>query len=236
MTRTGKHLQVIAIDGPAAAGKTTVARALAARLGAIFLDTGLLYRAMTVAALDRGIAVDDGAALAAMASELDFSVRPASVADGRPLDVLIDGVDVTPRLRTPVVDRHVSAVSAWPGVRAALLPIQRNLAERGPVVMVGRDIATVVVPDAGVKIYLDASDEERARRRFEEMRARGSALTYDQVLADLKARDAVDSSRELAPLTRDAGATVIDTDGMSIAEVVSKIAEIAEARWATIGC
>jgi cytidylate kinase len=150
---------VIAIDGPAAAGKTTVARALADRVGAIFLDTGLLYRAVTRAALDRNVSPGDGPALTTLAESIDLSIRPASVHDGRAHDVLVDGKDVTALLRTPDVDRHVSEVSAHTGVRAALLPIQRQIAETGSVVMVGRDIATVVAPDAGLKVYLDAGLE-----------------------------------------------------------------------------
>lgn len=231
-TSGGRHLRVIAIDGPAAAGKTTVARALADRLGAIFLDTGLLYRAVTRTAIDRGIAPTDGDALARLVGDIDLEIRPASVSDGRALDVLVDGVDVTATLRRPDVDRAVSAVSAHPGVRAALLPIQRALAERGPVVMVGRDIATVVVPDAGVKIYLDASLEERARRRQQELAARGETLGYDAVLTDLRRRDQADSTRDVAPLQLDPSAVVIESDGLTIEQVVEAIAAAAHRRWA----
>jgi cytidylate kinase len=232
MTKSGKHLKVIAIDGPAAAGKTTVARALADRLGAIFLDTGLLYRAVTFAALQRGIPSSDAAALAALVRSIELEVRPPSVNDGRSLDVLLDRVDITPRLRDPAIDRAVSAVAAHPPVRAALLPLQRALAERGPVVMVGRDITSVVIPDAGVKIYLDASNEERARRRYDELRVRGGNLSYDDVLAELIARDAADSTREAAPLRLAPGATVIDSNGRSIGQVVDAIARLAERTWA----
>src|SRR5215218_4680286 len=203
MTSASNHETVIAIDGPAAAGKTTVARALAARLGAIFLDTGLLYRAVTLAALDREIPPDDGQALEELTRALDLVIKPASVADGRAHDVLMDGIDVTRRLRGAEVDRRVSEVSAHPGVRAALLPIQRRVADDGDVVMVGRDIATVVVPDAGVKIYLDASLQERARRRSAELGEKGLAVDYDAVLEDLRRRDEADVSRAASPLQRD---------------------------------
>src|SRR4051812_38016775 len=195
---TGEPRQMaIAIDGPAAAGKTTVARALADRIGAIFLDTGLLYRAVTLAEHEHGISPDDGDALSTLAESIDLSVRPPSVDDGRPLDLLLNGEDVTARLREPAIDRAVSAVSAHAGVRAALLPFQRRVAASGTTVMVGRDIATVVVPDAEVKIYLDASVEERARRRSDELLAKGRPLPYDVVLMDLVKRDAYDSSRDI---------------------------------------
>src|SRR3954463_2001025 len=171
MTSGGKRLRVIAIDGPAGARKTTVGRALAGRTRVTFLDTGLLYRAITLVALERGVSITDRPALAALAESIDLRLRPPSVADGRPMDVLVDEIDVTGRLREPAIDRSVSAVSANPEVRSALLPIQRNLAAAGPIVMAGRDIATVVFPDAGIKIYLDAGVDERARRRYDELAA-----------------------------------------------------------------
>ena len=225
------YRSVIAIDGPAAAGKTTVARALADRVGAMFLDTGLLYRAVTLQAQRDGIDPTDGERLAALARGLDLTIRPATVPDGRPADILIDGEDVTPDLRTAAVDATVSEVSAHAAVRASLLPVQRRLASAGPIVMVGRDIATVVVPDAGVKIYLDASLGERARRRFGEIRLRGDSVTYAQVLDDLRRRDEVDTSRAVAPLRRDDDAVVVDTDGLSVPRVVDRLAEIVRTAW-----
>jgi len=219
---------LIAIDGPAAAGKTTVARALAARAGAIFLDTGVLYRAVTAVALREGIATTDGAAMTSLVRRLDLQIRPASVADGRAFDLLVDGEDLTASLRTSEVDAAVSAVAATPGVRAALLPVQRKLASKGRVVMVGRDIATVVAPDAELKIYLDASPEERARRRHAEI---GSSRSYEDVLADLIRRDAADSSRETAPLVKAAGAIAIESDGRTIEEIVAELVDLTEATW-----
>jgi cytidylate kinase len=219
---------LIAIDGPAAAGKTTVARELADRAGAIFLDTGLLYRAITVVALRERIPLDDGDALTDLVRRLDLKIRPATVADGRPFDLLVDGEDLTPLLRAKEVDAAVSAVSAIPGVRAELLPVQRAMASTGRVVMVGRDIATVVAPDAELKIYLDASPEERARRRHAEI---GSSRSYKDVLEDLVRRDAVDSSRETAPMAKAADAIVIETDGRGIEEIVAELVRLTETTW-----
>ncbi|MCC6791439.1 MAG: (d)CMP kinase [Thermomicrobiales bacterium] len=230
----GNHRRVIAIDGPAAAGKTTVALALARRVGAIFLDTGLLYRAVTLAAHDRGIAPSDEPALAALVADLDIEIAPASVPDGRPHDLLLDGVDVTGRLRTNAVDADVSEVSAHPSVRAGLLPIQRRIADGGAVVMVGRDIATTVVPNAGTKIYLDATIGERAKRRFDELIRRGVATSYDAVLADLARRDLADSTRDANPLQRDEGASIVDTDGLSIDQVVDRLEAIVRSNWADV--
>jgi cytidylate kinase len=222
----------VAIDGPAAAGKTTVAEALAARLGALFFDTGLLYRAATLLTLRAGIDPADGPAVSTHLRSRDIAIEPPTVPDGRTSDVLIDGEDVTPLLRTPEIDRHVSAVSAHPVVRDELLPIQRRIAGRGRVVMVGRDIATVVVPDAGVKVFLDASDEERARRRHRELVSRGLDVPLDHVLAELRRRDAADAGRDASPLRRAQDAVVVDSDGKSIDQVTEEIARIAERAWA----
>lgn len=231
-TGTGRSRRLlIAVDGPAAAGKTTVARELAARAGAIFLDTGLLYRAITVLALREGISPSDGAALTDVVQRANLRIRPSSFDDGRPFDLLANGEDLTALLRTPAVDASVSAVAAHPGVRAQLLPVQRSLASQGRIVMVGRDIATVVAPDAELKIYLDASPAERAQRRHAELAAAGSLLTIDDVLADLVRRDDADSSRETAPLAKASDAIVIDSDNRSVAEIVDQIAQLANARY-----
>jgi len=228
------HQQVIAIDGPAAAGKTTVALALADRVGAFFLDTGLLYRAVTFESIRQQIDPAEGDRLGDLVRTLDLAVRPATVYDGRSVDVLIGDQDVTPFLRQPPVERTVSQVSAHATVRQELLPVQRRIAEGATIVMVGRDIGSVVVPDAGVKIYLDASVHERARRRHEELAGRGSDLTLEIVLTDLERRDAADSSRDIAPLQIPEGATVVQTDGLSIDQVVDEIAEIVRRTWAAL--
>ena len=228
------HRQVIAIDGPGAAGKSTVARIIAERTGAMLFDTGALYRAVTLLAVRQGVTGSDGAALAKLARDHRIEVLPPSVHDGRQVDVVLDGEDVTWALRTPEIDSRVSEVSAHSSVRQELLDLQRTIADRARVVMVGRDIGTVVIPDAGVKIYLDASVEERARRRFDELRGRGVEADFEAVRADLAARDAWDSSRETAPLSVASDATVVQTDGRSVDEIVSEIVALTEEVWAGI--
>jgi cytidylate kinase len=229
------HRRVIAIDGPAAAGKTTVARELANSVGAILFDTGALYRSVTLAALRRGIASDDRDQLRVLARDLVIELRPPTVDDGRSVDVLLDGEDVTWDIRTPLVDAHVSDVSALPEVRSELLELQRSIASGRPVVMVGRDVGTVVTPGAGVKIYLDASVEERARRRIAELTARGVAFDAQSIIDDLKERDRIDSTRALSPLAVADDATHVNTDGKDVREVVAELKRIVAQAWAALG-
>lgn len=220
---------VIAIDGPAGSGKTTIASLLAEYLGAVYLDTGVLYRAVTLLAQRRNLNTDDGPTLASLIESGAIALESAAVPSGRSLAVLIDGEDVSDHLRTPEIDRSVSAYSALPEVRAALLPIQREFAAERRVVMAGRDIASVVFPDAGVQIYLDASLEERARRRWLQQQQAANPMSLEAVQADLARRDEIDSSREHSPLTRADEAVHVQTDGKSIADVVTEVAAIAEA-------
>ncbi len=215
--------KIIAIDGPAASGKSTVALRLAAELGYLYFDTGVMYRAATLAALRRLHSVEDEAAVTALAREIDIDVQPPSVADGRMYDVLLDGEDVTWAIRTPEVEANVSQVSAYPGVRQALTEQQRAIGRRGAVVMVGRDIGTVVFPEADLKIYLDATVEERARRRYHEICARGDQACYEDILAAMKRRDTIDSTRAVAPLRPAQDAVIVNTDGMSIEDVVRRV-------------
>jgi len=227
--------RVVAIDGPAAAGKSTVARLLAERLPALLFDTGSLYRALTLAALETATSVDDGPELAALAERSDIHLAPASVDDGRLADVLLDGRDVSWAIREPEIDANVSAVARHPEVRASLLPHQRRIAASGPVVMVGRDIGTVVVPSAGLKVFLDATPEERARRRVIDRIRQGEDADFDEVLADILRRDEIDRTRAEAPLRAAEDAVIVGTDGKEIGEVVEEIGRLARERWDAIG-
>jgi len=222
---------VVAIDGPGAAGKSTVARVLAERLDAMLFDTGALYRAVTVAAERAGVAMDDGDALAKLANRSTIHLRPPSIRDGRQVDVLLDGDDVTWAIRAPAIDAAVSEVSAHPAVRHALFPMQREIADGARVIMVGRDIGTVIAPDAGTKVYLDASPAERARRRYAELQERGVEADYDAVLSDLQARDDYDASRPTSPMATATDATTIATDGRTVDELVTEIETLVRDRW-----
>ncbi|RLC60133.1 MAG: (d)CMP kinase [Chloroflexota bacterium] len=218
----------IAIDGPAASGKSTVGELLARHLGYLYFDTGVMYRAVTWAALQRGIPIEDEAAVTALAERLRIDVTPPTVDDGRQYTVLADGVDVTWAIRTPEVDANVSSVSAYRGVRGAMVRQQRRIAAGGRIVMVGRDIGTVVLPDADLKIYLDATVEERARRRWRELRARGEETDYEVVLTSMRRRDTIDSHREVSPLRVAEDAVVVDTTDMSIEEVLAVVERLVE--------
>lgn len=222
---------IVAIDGPAAAGKTTVARMLAAQLGALLFDTGTLYRAVTLLAIRTGTPTTDGAALAALAAANAIAIKPPSAADGRPYDVLLNDEDVTWAIRDEAVDAAVSAVSAHFQVRAALLDHQRRIARQGRVVVVGRDIGTVVVPEASVKVFLLASPGERARRRHEEVLNRGGETTVNEILAEINRRDTLDSSRDVAPLLPAVDAKLVETDGQTVPEVVAVIRCFVDAAW-----
>ncbi len=218
--------KIIAVDGPAASGKSTVAEKLAFELGYLYFDTGVMYRAVTLAALRELSAVDDQQAVERLACHLQLDVRPPGKPDGRLYDVIMDGEDVTWAIRTPEVDRNVSQVSAYAGVREAMTEKQRLIGRRGNVVMVGRDIGTVVFPEAELKIYLDASVEERARRRFEEVRRRGQMDSYEDILAAMKRRDQMDSTRAIAPLRPAEDAVIVNTDSLSIDEVLQKVKDL----------
>ena len=215
--------KTIAIDGPAASGKTTLGILLAEALCYLFLDTGVMYRAVTWAALQRGVALDDEQALKDLAESADIDVRLPSKADGRTSDVLIDGQDVTWEIRLPEVEANVSVVSAYSGVRRALTVQQRRIGSRGRIVMVGRDIGTVVMPDADLKIYLDASMEERARRRYEEVCRRGEQASLEVILRGIRERDRIDSNRQVAPLRPAENAVILNSDGLDAREVLEEV-------------
>ena len=226
MTKTPPN--IIAIDGPAASGKSTLGRRLADSLGYLFFDTGVMYRAVTWIALQRGLNVRDEAEMTDLAEKIQIDVSPASKPDGRVCDVIVEGKDVTWETRRPEVDANVSIVSAYRGVRSAMSKQQRRIGQRGRVIMVGRDIGTVVLPEANLKIYLDASAQERARRRSNEIKARGGKADYDDILASVIERDRIDSTRDVAPLRTAGDAVVIDSDSMSADEVFEKVKRLWE--------
>lgn len=212
---------VIAIDGPAGAGKSTVARQVAAALHYIYIDTGAMYRAITWAALRRGVDLDDPQALEALARST--SVRLERRPDSGAVTVLLDGEDVSEEIRRPEVDEAVPRVAQVPGVRSALVEQQRAMAGRGGVVVDGRDIGSHVLPDADRKFFLTASLEERTRRRAADLLAKGHDVTLEQVRRDLERRDDLDTHRATAPLVQAPDAIRIDSTGKSIFEVVGEI-------------
>jgi cytidylate kinase len=218
-----KTPSIIAIDGPAASGKSTIGLRLANALGYLFFDTGVMYRAVTWLALENGIDMKDEGAVTALAEEAQIDIALASKEDGRLGDVLVNGRDVTWETRGRRVDSNVSIVAAYPGVRRALSQQQRRIGQRGKIVMVGRDIGTVVLPEADLKIYLDASAEERARRRYDEITARGGKTDYNAILKRVIERDRIDSTRDVAPLRAAGDAIVLDSDKLSADEVFEQV-------------
>jgi len=223
---------IITIDGPAASGKSTLGARLARALNYLYFDTGVMYRAITWVALTRGIEISDETEVTRLAEQMPIEVQPPSQPDGRAYDVLVDGQDVTWEIRLPEVDASVSPVSAYPGVRAALSTQQRRIGLRGRVVMVGRDIGTVVLPDADLKIYLDASVEERARRRYTELLGRGESADYDHILTAIHRRDQIDSTRQIAPLRAAPDAVILDSSELHADQVLQRVKELVD----TWGC
>jgi CMP/dCMP kinase len=216
----------IAIDGPVASGKTAVGRVLARRLGARFLDTGTMYRAVAWTTIDRGVPLDDALALTELAEGLDIRV---SVEDGEQ-SLSVDSTDVTGFLRLPEVESRVSKVSEIPGVRQALVTQQRRVATAGAaaIVMVGRDIGTVVLPDAPVKVFLQASVTIRVRRRLDELRRKGDIRDPSQLAEEIQLRDKIDTERSDSPLRPAVDSVTVETDRLRIDQVVGKIQELIE--------
>lgn len=214
----------IAIDGPAGAGKSTAARLAAAKLGFIYVDTGALYRTVGVAAMRRGIATNDRGRVPEMLKEITAELK---FVDGVQ-HVLLNGEDVSEEIRTAKAGMAASDVSAMPEVRAFLLDLQKNMAKTNNVIMDGRDIGTVVLPNAELKIFLTASPEVRAKRRFDELTAKGQKVEFNELLEQIKLRDKQDSEREVAPLKPAEDSVYLDTSDMTLDEVVDKIVELAK--------
>lgn len=229
MTKADPRL-TITIDGTAGAGKSALGSLLAARLDYLFVDTGAFYRALTLAALRAQVSLEDGPALAALTDTLDIRIEPPTADDGRQYTLRLGVEDVTWKIRSQAVDAGVSPVAAQPEARAALLPLQKRLARQKGVVMAGRDIGTVVCPEAEVKVFLIADLETRARRRRQELAERGSDVPSTEIAENLAARDRLDSSRDTAPLAQPPDAIVLDTSQLSLEQeaaiVLSKVAAI----------
>ena len=211
-----KRELIVAIDGPSGAGKSTLSKTLAKELGYHNIDTGAMYRSVALAAKRRGIDPTDETALGRLAE----SVRIEFIRQGEGERVLLDGEDVSSAIRTPEISLLTSRISAYAGVRQAMVELQRKLGAQGGVVLEGRDIGTVVFPQADVKFFLSASTTERGRRRYEELRAKGLAVELEQTIAEVESRDAADSARECAPLVQAKDALVIDSTAMNIDEVL----------------
>jgi cytidylate kinase len=213
-----KNYLQIAVDGPAGAGKSTVAKAVAEKLGIFYLDTGAMYRAIAAKAMEIGISVEDEEKISELAERIELRLEHNA---GK--RIWCDGVDYTDKIRSPEVSRVVPVIAAYPRVRKRLVFLQRREAELGSVIMDGRDIGTHVLPRADLKIFLTATEEERARRRWLELQAKGQNLTLPEVLADMKNRDQKDMERVESPLAAAADAWVFDTTGLAVPEIVDQI-------------
>ena len=219
---------IIAIDGPAASGKSTLGKLLAEYLDYLYFDTGVMYRAVTCVVLQRRIPVEDQDAVTDLSYQAQIDVQQSSKKGLDGYKVFVDGVDVTEEIRSPDVDAHVSIISTYKGVRQALSLQQRRVGMRGKIVMVGRDIGTVVLPEADLKFFLDASVEERAKRRYLEAQKRGDPSSLQDILASMIERDRIDSTRDIAPLKPAEDAITINTDGLSIEEVLNHLIDFTD--------
>ncbi len=220
---------VITIDGPAASGKSTIGYMLANELHYLYLDTGSMYRAVTLAVLNASVDPSDEERVTLIAKNIEIDIKPfAGESDERQYTVFLDGIDVTWKIRSPQVDAHVSLVSSYPGVRKEMVRRQRRFGKLGQIIMVGRDIGTVVLPGAPLKLYITASAEERARRRWEDRKQRGHAGDYQAILADVTRRDKFDSNRKISPLKAADDAIIINSTGRSPQMILDEILGLIE--------
>lgn len=217
------HYVSIAIDGPAASGKSSVGLELSKRLGYLFLDTGVMYRAITWSALQKKIDINDETAISKLASQSIININQPSLANGRTNDICVDGIDITKKITEKQVNENVSIISKYKGVRFSLTKQQQELALKGNIVMVGRDVGTVVLPNADYKFFLNASSYERAKRRHLEEIKKGGNPNFEEIQSNIIERDRIDTTRLLAPLIPDKDAHIITTDNKSIHQVVKEI-------------
>lgn len=224
----------IALDGPAGSGKSTIARAVALKFNYIYIDTGAMYRAITLKAIQGNVSLEDGVALTQLANDTSIRFKYIQANGLSELRVIMDGTDVSDSIRSLEVTNNVSIVSAVAGVREALVKLQRDMAQEGGVVMDGRDIGTVVLPDAELKIFLTASARERSKRRWLELKAKGIEVNPGELEEQIRKRDELDSNREVNPLRQADDALLLDTTALSIEEVTDRIVELAVARGAEL--
>ncbi len=212
---------IVAIDGPAGAGKSTVAKMIAQKLGFLYIDTGAMYRALTLKALETKVDIKDNNCLVDLAKNTKIGL----LNQGQALQVLLDGKDVSQEIRQPIITKFVSDIAKIRGVREVMVELQRSLGRQKDSVLDGRDIGTVVFPDAQKKFYIDANFKERVNRRYKELKSLGQDISLQEVEADLSNRDTIDSTRKVAPLKKADDAIYVDTTNMSIEEVVDKLLE-----------
>lgn len=222
----------IAVDGPAGSGKSTVSFAVAQQIGYLFADTGAFYRAITLLALEQHLNLADPSAISALSEQVRLDMTPDTANDERQFTLLADGRDITWEIHSPEVDSYVSVAAAIPGVRAALMAVQREIAARGRIIMVGRDIGTVVLPDADLKIYIDASLEKRAERRYWQRINNGEPADLTAIREGLRQRDTTDSGRDVAPLLCAPDAVYLDTSGLTLEETVEAFYQVVK-QWNT---
>ncbi len=223
--------KTIAIDGSAASGKSTLGSRLAKKLNYLYLDTGVMYRSVTWAALEAGFAMTDEPSISALAKTIDLDLRPPTIQDGRQATVLVNKRDVTWLLRSPKIDAIVAQVSSHPNVRQAIKVRQRAIAQKGPVVMVGRDIGTVVLPEADLKLFIQASLAVRAERRYQECLKRGEHVVYEDLLAAMAHRDKQDREKPISPMIPAKDAIIIKTDNLTVEEVLQRVEKLVYVEW-----
>jgi len=217
---------IIAIDGPSAVGKSTIGKLIAQELGYLYIDTGAIYRAITWKVIQKNIDLNNEGLVSDLVSKIHISIKKMNLKFKNYYLIFIDGEDVTEEIRNPKIDQNVSLIAKLPKVRKQLIDMQRNLAKNGCIVMEGRDIGSIILPYADIKLYFSASEEERIKRRYQELNERGHKISYKEVKEQILRRDVIDSNRKYAPLTKTEDAILIDTTNKTIEEVKNEILKI----------